>query len=210
MCSGPRTRAPHGRSRGTTCTTRKRKSPHGVNRAGLWSALFAGGSPCANRASPNADADLWRRLCHINRECATFIYAAMLCTHPTACAPTSARPAPARHHAGPACRGARTPGRAVAGPGDGPPLLVCRPSSRHSLDKRNNLIRKLITPLAARVSRRESQRHPPVFGGNTAQHLDRFIKALAVSVAIRRFWSSAAIPAHATSNSASRRASNSG
>ena len=40
VCSGPRT-----------------KKPHAANRAGLVSASFSGGSPCANRASPNADAD---------------------------------------------------------------------------------------------------------------------------------------------------------
>lgn len=50
----------------------------------------------------------------------------MLCTHPTACAPTSARPAPARHHAGPACRGATTPAAAWVAQGGALPLSVCR------------------------------------------------------------------------------------
>jgi len=35
--------------------------------------ICAGTAPCANRASPNADADLWRGICHISSTCARLL-----------------------------------------------------------------------------------------------------------------------------------------
>lgn len=87
------------------------KKPHAANRAGLESASFSGGAPCANRASPNADADLWSAICHRKTMSATVIcracFAASSYTPPPdqpalACSRPASEPLP------PGCAGTRT------------------------------------------------------------------------------------------------------